>query len=200
MKMIEITFRAEQRELEKLNAQFDRAKQTYDKKLAIAQKLGVDTWDNDTHYAWLQTAPTSENGWLLNKADIKMNGAWFDLVCARDRIEEIQNAIARAEKRLEKSEAEVRAYYAELEQIADLQAKEKLMKLQFEQEQKEWAKDGITLENRYYGKTPQGKCFEIWGNNGITNRSLHCFSLRIDGETIFTSGEFWRAYAVIKKS
>ena len=101
---------------------------------------------------------------------------------------------------LDKAEAELNAYHEEVERIEDLKKKEELFKLEFEQEQKEWAKDGITLKGRYYGTTPQGKKFWIEGNNGFTRRSLHCFTLTIDGETIFTSGEFWRAYGVIKNS
>lgn len=121
------------------------------------------------------------------------------MICAESRIKEIKSSIERAEKRLAKAEQEVSAYYEELDKLADLKAKEEFMKKQFEQEQKEWKKDGITLESRYLGYTPQGRRFTIHGNNGFTNRSLHCFQLIIDGETIFTSGEFWRAYSEIKR-
>lgn len=199
MKRVEITFTKYQKELEKLNAQLERAKKAYDKKLTIAKKYGVDGWTSEDRQNWLATVPTTESGFLINKTDEKMNGAWFDLVCAESEIQDIKSRIERAEKRLEKAEGEVQNYYRELDKIADLKAKEELAKKTFEEEQKEWAKDGITLEGRYFGITPKGFKFVIYGNNGFADRSMHCFTLRINGMTIFTSGEFWRAYAMIKK-
>ena len=199
MKQVEISFNKYQKELEKLNGQLDRAKKAYDKKLATARKYGVENWTCEDRHEWLATVETTDSGFIVSKADEKKNAAWFDLSCAEDSITDIQKRIERAEARLSKAEKEVNDYYAELERIANLKDKEKLMKERFEQEQKEWAKDGITLEARYLGKTPKGKNFTITGNNGFTNRSLHCFQLIIDGETIFTSGEFWRAYSEIKR-
>lgn len=200
MKMIEISFNKHQKELEKLNAQLERAKKAYGKKLLTAQKYGVADWSIADKNEWLSTVPTTENGFIINSSDIKKNGAWFDLFIAKDTIKDITERIEKAENRLYKAEQKVNEYYEELEKIADLKAKEEFRKLQFEQEQKEWAKDGITLKGRYYGATPQGNKFLIAGNNGFTNRSLHCFQLVINGETIFTSGEFWRAYSVIKSN
>ena len=155
MKMVEIAYNKEVKELEKLIARLERSKRTYEKKLETAKKYGVENWDNNDRHKWLETVETSENGFIVNKSDIKINSAWFDMVCAEDA--------------------------------------------EFEKEQKQWAKDGITLEARYYGTTPNGKRFYIERNNGVTFRSMHCFTLTIDGETIFTSGEFWRAYAEIKR-
>lgn len=199
MKRIEITYSAYQKELEKLNSQLDRAQAKLEKKLAIAQKYGVENWNNDEHTEWLKTVETV-NFRIVNKEDVKKNSAWFDLFSARYDIKDIQGRIKRAEARLEKAEKEVNKYYEELQRIEGFKAKEELMQKRFEQEQEEWAKDGITLKGRYYGTTPSGKSFDIYGNNGITLRSMHCFTLAINGETIFTSGEFWRAYAIIKNS
>lgn len=199
MKMVEITYSKHQKELEKLNAQLERAEKTYAKKLEIAKKYGVENWNPDDRNAWVQTVPTTQSGFFVNKADEKKNGAWWDYIIAAHDIDDIKDRIERAEKRLAKSEQEVNKYYEELDRLADLKAKEEYMKKQFEQEQKEWKKDGITLESRYLGYTPQGRRFTIHGNSGFTNRSLHCFQLIINGETIFTSGEFWRAYSEIKR-
>ena len=127
-------------------------------------------------------------------------GAWCDLFGAEREVADIKERITYAEKRHQKAEQMFEEYIAEVEKIEDLKMREELRKLEFEAEQKEWAKDGITLEGRYYGATPNGKRFYVLGNNGWTERSLHCFTLYIDGETIFTSGEFWRAYGVIKNS
>ena len=199
MKAIEIKHTSIMNELVKLNARLEKAQKNLEKKMAIAEKLGVADWTNEEHYEWMQTIETN-NGWIVNKSDIKKNGAWFDVYRAKSDVTEIQRSIANAEKRFAQAEAKLNEYHAELERIANLKEKEELRKLEFEAEQKEWAKDGITLDGRYYGTTPNGKKFIIYGNNGFTLRSWHCVTLRIDGETIFTSGEFWRAYGVVKNS
>lgn len=200
MKRTEITYRSIANELDKLNAKLERAQKSYQKKLAIAEKLGVAEMTADEHREWLNTVPT-ENYMIVNKEDIKKNGAWFDLYSAKRDVEDIKGSIEKVEKRFEKAEAEVEAYYEELERIADLQEKENMMRLEFEQEQKEWAKDGIILESRYAGYTPSGKHFTILRNSGVTMRSFHCYTLYLQEQgVVFTSGEFWRAYGIIKKS
>ena len=199
MKKIEITFTKYQKELEKLDGKLIRAEKAYEKKLDNAKKYGVENMTCEERNEWLAQAP-SNNGFLTNKEDIKKNGAWFDLQCAERDLEDIRKAIKRAEARLAKAEQAVTEYHAELDRIATIKDKEKYMAAEFEKEQKEWAKDGITLEGRYYGTTPNGKPFVIYGNNGMTMRSLHCFTLSVNGATVFTSGEFWRAYSIIKKS
>lgn len=197
MKMVEISYRSKVAELEKLNARLERAEKAYEKKLAAAKKVGGAEWTKEQRKAWVETVETKD-GWMVNKEDIKKNGAWFDMRSAQADVEEVKGQIERAEARLEKAEQEVEKYREQVEKIADLKEKEKLFKLEFEKEQKEWAKDGIELQGRYYGKTPSGKGFNIEGNCGMTERSRHCYTLYIDGETVFTSGEFWRAYGVIK--
>ena len=119
---------------------------------------------------------------------------------AIDDVQEIKEKIERAERNLAKAENELEAYREEVAKIEDLKQKEALWKAEFEEEQKVWAKDGIKLEGRYYGTTPKGKRFNIYRNSTCTDRGIHCFTLYIDGETIFTSGEFWRAYAKVKNN
>lgn len=199
MKRVEIKFTKYQKELEKLNARLERQEKALEKKLANAVKLGVDKWTIDDYKEFMNSVEIV-NYFIVNKEDIKKNSAYLDLDRANDDVEDTKRQIEHAEKRLAKAEDEVNAYYAEVEKIADLKAKEELFKKRFEEEQKEWAKDGITLEERYNGKTPSGKQFWIGGNRGFTNRSWHCFTLYIDGVCIFTSGEFWRCYVTIKKS
>lgn len=200
MKRVEIAYNGIANELDKLNARHEKALQTLAKKQAAAEKIGVADMDNAAHAAWIAKVPKTEFGFLTDKNDIKKNGAWFDLVTARRRVEEIEGMIENAAKRFAKAEEAQASYYEELEKVADLKKKEELWKLEFEQEQKEWAKDGITLKGRYYGTTPGGKKFGIERNHGFTERSLHCFTLWIDGEMIFTSGEFWLAYGEVKRS
>ena len=201
MKRVEISYRTIANEMEKLNARLARLEASYEKKLAKAQKLGVAEWTNADRWAWIATCPKTENGmFLANKKDIEKNGAWFDLQMVTDEIAEYQEKIERTEKRMEKAQDELNAYHEQVANLEDMMKKEELQKLEWEAEQKEWAKDGIKLEGRYYGWTPKGKRFVADPNNGMTFRSHHCWTLRIDGETIFTSGEFWRVYANIKNS
>ena len=162
--------------------------------------MGVAEWTDEEHREWLKSIETSETGWILNKADVKKNGAWYDLAMAQNRVDEILTKIEKAETRLQKAETELEKHRKEVEAIEDLKEKERLWKLEFEHEQKEWAKDGITLERRYAGRTPKGNWFVVERNGGWTRRSLHCFTLYIDGNVIVTSGEFWRAYGIIKNS
>lgn len=201
MKMVEISYRSISNELLKLNARLERAQKALEKKQAKAEKLGVADMDNDAHREWLKTVETTDMGWIVNKKDQQMNGAWYDLYSAQEDVKEVERLIANAEKRFDKAEEKVEAYHRELAAVEDLKAKEELMKKEFEAEQKEWAKDGITLERRYHGITPNGKRFSIEGNSGWTNRSRHCFTLYLEGQgVVFTSGEFWRAYGVVKNN
>ena len=200
MKAIEIRYTAQMNELNKLNIRLEKAEKALEKKRAAAVKYGVADMDPEAYRAWIATVETTELGWIVNKADIKKNGAYHDLCMAEDNVEEIREQIERAEKRFEKVTEQVNKYYEEVEAINDLKEKEALRKLEFEQEQKEWKKDGITLLDRYSGLTPSGKRFSIYGNSGWTERSRHCFTLYVDGNMIFTSGEFWRAYGIVKNS
>ena len=199
MKRVEIKFTAIAKELEKLYARLERAEKTLEKKTANAEKYGVKDWTPEDRQEWLKTIEMNE-GWIVNKADIKKNGAYFEYHSAQYDVKDIKRSIEKVETRLAKAEDDLEAYRKEVEELTDLMKKEELYRLDFEAEQKEWLKDGIKLESRYYGMTPSGKRFWISGNCGMTLRSRHCYTLYINGETIFTSGEFWRAYSVIKKS
>lgn len=205
MKMMEITQRSIMAELEKTNARLEKANDRLAKKTANVEKLGCK-WTNEEHRAWMDKirqnhidngADPNEIIWL-DKAESKINGAWFDWIRAQGDVEELTGKITNIENRLAKANEKVDAYRKEIEAITDLQKKEELMKLEWEQEQAEWLKDGIKLERRYAGETPNGKRFHIYRNSGYTERSWHCFTLQIAGDTIFTSGEFWRCYATVK--
>jgi len=199
MKMVEIKFTSIMKEIEKLYARLERAEKALEKKSAKAEKYGVINWSAEDRQEWLKTIEIVD-GWIVNKEDINKNGAYFEYHSALYDVKDLKRSIEKAETRLEKAETDLENYHKELEALEDLMKKEELWRLDFEAEQKEWLKDGITLEDRYSGMTPKGKRFFIWGNSGFTRRSLHCFTLYLDGHTIFTSGEFWRAYSIIKKS
>ena len=198
MKKAEISYNAVVKELEKLEARLERAEKKFEKATAKAEKYGVKDMTVEEYRAWASTIETDENYTIVNKADIEKNGAYFDYRGAKDDVADLKARIERTEARLVKK---YEAYEQEQElnkQIADAKSMEEKWQLEFEAEQKEWAKDGITLERRYSGITPQGKRFYIDSNCGWTMRSRHCFTLYIDGNVIFTSGYFWRAYIEIK--
>lgn len=203
MKKAEISYRAEAKEMERLTKQLERRTKALEKAQAKAEKYGVADWDAETRNAWLATVEL--DGYMIkNKADIDKNGAWFSLRLAQDSLKETEQAIEKCTARLETKE---QVYAEMLEEEKDelkIETREELLKATLEEMQKEWAKDGVKLEGinyGFYGHTPTGKFFSIYRNSyGYTERSLHCFTLKIDGETIFTSGLFWRAYAVVKNS
>lgn len=198
MKRAEISYNTVVKELEKLEARLERAEKKLEKATAKAEKYGVKDMTVTEYREWISTVETDENHIIVNKADVEKNGAYFDYRGAKDDVADLKAKIERTEERLVKK---YEAYEKEQElnkQIADVKSIEEKIKLEFEAEQKEWAKDGITLEGRYYGTTPKGKRFTIYGNCGLEMRSRHCFTLYIDGNVIFTSGYFWRAYLEIK--
>ena len=198
MKKAELSYTARMNDMIKANASLERAKKSYDKKLANAVKLGVDQMTNEEHLAWLKTVPCDEYGFMQDKEAIKKNGAWFDLLIARQNLEGAEYKVQKAEEQLNKAEEAFQNVKAEEEMMADAKMKEALWEEEFEKEQKEWAKDGINLMKRYEGMTPKGQHFMIYGNSGWTMRSRHCVTLYVNGNVIFTSGEFWRAYMEIK--
>ena len=205
------------KELDKLNVRLARAKQAYEKKLAAAQKLGVAEWTCEDRNAWLTTIPTTEFGYIIDKNDAKKNGAWFDLQSAEYDIKDIEGTIERVTKVLNKYMGE---YEKELEQEAadeitsqrselmnrytTPQLTEEEVKAIQDSIKAEWAKDGITITEFYgsglSGFTPNGKKFSFYGNSGITERSWHCYTLNINGCTLFTSGTVMSCYKTIKRS
>lgn len=198
MKRIEIGYRAKVAKLEGAEKALERATKNLEKKLAKAEKLGVKDWTKKDHLDWMETVET-ENGWISAKADQDKNGAYIDMIMAKDQKEEAEANLEKSKRSLESAEKALEAHKAEIEQIEDAQRKEALLQRDFEEEQKEWAKEGIELKDRYSGFTPKGKRFMIYANTGNEERSLHCYTLNIDGRTVFTSGEFWRCYMEIKR-
>lgn len=201
-------------ELDKLNTQLAKAEATYEKKLAIAKKYGVDTWDNEVHAKWLETVETV-NGWIVNKEDIKINTAWFDVGSAENRINELNYSIEKALKRLEKAQNEYDVECGKQAEIdlnntrADMADRyltvtlsEDEIRAMQEQMKAEWLKDGIVITefsgSGLEGITPKGVNFYFYINNGFTNRSWHCYTLVIDGITLFTSGTMASCYSTIK--
>lgn len=183
-----------QNELNKLQERKFKAEDRYNKKLENAKKYGVDTMTIDEHRAWMDTVPTTENGFIINKEDIKKNTAYFDLSMAIDNLNEIIDKIAFTAKRMRKLADTIR--------VETQKAKDDEAERQRATVVEEWAKDGITVieQSNWYiqGTTPKGNSFFIAANAGMTKRSWHCVTLTINGETIFTSGDISTAYHYIK--
>lgn len=196
MKMVEIKLRSTTAELEKLLARKERAEAKLAKAIAKVEKLNCK-WTQE-EYRNFMDGVQSENGWMTDKNEIDKNSAWLTWHGAQRDVKDIAERIERLSTRFEKQHQEAEVYREEVRRIGNAKQREELQKVTFEEEQKEWAKDGITLEGRYYGTTPNGKRFVIDRNHGWTQRSLHCYTLYMDGQTWFTSGEFWRCYMEIK--
>lgn len=197
MKMIEIQLRSTTTELEKLFGRRERAEKKLAKTIEKVEKLEC-RWTIEEHAEWMDTVETV-NGWMTNKKEIEKNAAWLDWYGAERELKDIDARIEKINARFEKQQTEVEEYREQVRKIDDAKRREELQKIDFETEKKEWAKDGINLMGRYWGETPQGNRFYIEKNNGWTERSLHCFTLRVACETIFTSGEFWRCYMEVKR-
>lgn len=74
-----------------------------------------------------------------------------------------------------------------------------LMKVMTNADIKEFAY--IDMGSVKRGVTPSGKVWEFYSNSfGCTIRSLHCGTLRVGGEVIFTSGTFARCIETVMKS
>ena len=115
MKRVGITFSRYQKELEKLNNQLERAKEAYEKKYANAAKYGVQDWDSIAYCEWLETTEKTESDSLINKADVKKNGAWWDLFYSENKVKDITAKIKIAEEKLKEAKQEFQKYYNELE-------------------------------------------------------------------------------------
>lgn len=200
------------KELEKLNARLVREQTRLDKKTAAAEKIGANCTEAEW-FAGMREAYTAEQ-----------KEAWFDKSCAEDAVADTLRQIKNAETRLAKVTGKVEAQQeanaqeaAEVERIgkieiryltaeqmeANRKAKEAEYQKWLESFKADCLKDGIKIDEAFAGYfsgwTKGGKRFRMEGNNGWTTRSIHCYTLTVAGETVFTSGEFLTAYRYIMK-
>lgn len=211
--MIERQAESVRKELEKLNARREREIKRFEKKYAAAEKIGA-TCTREEWFAGMREQYTNEQGW-----------AWIEWTSAKEDIEDTERQIANAEKRYAKlsGKAEERAAAdaaeaAEVERISKIEIRfitpeqQKANAARRKAEYEKWLaefkaeclKDGIIIDEAshiwFSGTTPNGKRFYLELNGGWTTRSNHCYSLHINRETIFTSGEFVTAYRYIKNA
>lgn len=141
--------------------------------------------------------------------------AWSKMGMERDHLEEAEKKLAYAEKELAKLTGEANAKAEENAQEERLNKMENAWWAMTAEERKaeyeawlkefkaECAKDGVIIDKAdsqcIKGTTAYGKRFGMWINSGYTERSRHCYTLYIEGQTIFTSGDFSTGYAYITK-
>lgn len=171
--MIEKKMNSIIKEIEKLNKSLERNQNLLQKKISKCEKLNCN-WTMDE---WFEHRDVD--------ATPKQKEAWFEKSCQESEVEDLERRLQNAETRLSKVTGKFE-YEAWVKQFTE-----------------ECAKDGILIDenpssNFITGKTPSGKKFMVDINNGMTERSWHCYTLTINGETVFTSGTFATCYQVIK--
>lgn len=197
------------KEIEKLQKSLARYENILAKKTAKCEALGCN-W-TDAEWFEIRDAKTYT-------ADQDL--AHFEMIVARGDVDDTKHRLANAQSRLAKVSGKVEAesvQKAEDERLDTMEercwsiintksAEERRAEYDawFKEFKAECAKDGVTIltasNAEISGRTPKGKGFALWINNGFTERSWHCYSLNIDGEGIFTSGEFRTGYRYIKNS
>lgn len=172
-----------EKELEKLSTRKEKALKKLDKKTAAAEKAGI----NLSFEEWCKVRDT---------ATPEQCAAHLEMYSAQRELEDIERRINVLSKEHENVSAKV-------EKRNERISKEEAERRKAEEIER-WLEDGIVVErmdsNTICGKTPKGKRFAIHGNHGFAQRSRHCFTLYIDYEMIFTSGEFCRAYSAVKNA
>lgn len=214
MTMIEKRAESIRKEIEKMNKSLATHKERLEKKTEKAAKLNAleynEKWDTEgerINECMLRRTP--ENA--------KAYGAWWAMRLEKDEVEDLERRIANAKARLAKLLPEVEAKAeknAEDERIEEMETKffnfttktAEQRKAEYEAWLKEFKaeclKDGVVIEEvngwAITGKTKSGKQFGCYGNSGCTERSRHCYTLYIDREMIFTSGDFTTCYRLLK--
>ena len=204
--MIEKKAASIQKEIDKYTTQITRRKALLEKKTQkCLDKFGC-AW-TDEEFSQIRDTCTQEQ-----------YAAWFDLSLARDSLKEAEDHLANAEARFRKLIPQLEEAAAKEEDDARIdEIKTSLEKnlslkdyVKAEQEYQKWLKwfkaeclkDGIIIEyytyNMIRGSLKNGKTFDLYINEGYTERSEHCYTLYINREVIFTSGLFETAYKLLR--
>lgn len=220
MTMNEKKMESIEKEIAKIAKSLERYKSILAKKTEQCIKLNCNWTDEEyrsrmkqlhERHEGAQVVFFGEDDDLITK---KQNSAWFDRSLAEDNVEDSKRRLAIAEKRYAKISETVRTENAKSEEFKKAyehasEMEREMLRQKAEEEYQKWLawfkaeclKDGVVIEDAsnwfVKGITPYGKRFFFVLNDGYTERSWHCYSLRIDGNTIFTSGEFWRCYNTV---
>lgn len=203
MTMAEKKLMSIQKELEKLNKSLERYKGIHEKKQGLCEKLDCD-WSRE------QMIEHRENGTMSDKQWI----AWFDRQISEGNVEDTESRIENALKRLARAEEEWAKVQGSIEEQEEITAKEEAWLKSFEKSEDDYykwlaefkadcLKDGIIIEdatgNYIRGFSRSGRKFSMYINDGWTERSLHSYTLRIEENTVFTSGLFSTGYRYLMK-
>lgn len=207
--MIERQANSISKEIEKLEAKLEKHEAKLAKVTAKAEKMDA------LEFKEIWNEPNPENPMYRKPEHIKAVSAYMDLVGEQREVEDIKHRLENAKARLNKVMPKVEAVEAEAKDTARIAQIESGWLTKTAEERKaeyeawlaqfkaECLKDGIIIEeaNAHWisGKTASGKNFIMYINSGFTERSMHCYTLRIESETIFTSGDFATGYRVIRK-
>lgn len=198
MTMAEKKMNSVQKEIEKLEKSLARYQGLLEKKVTKCEKLNCN-WNNEEWLAKRDANEVSQEQW----------SAWFDKRLAEGNVEDTQHRLENAAKRFERAVAEYEKVAEkaaedeeisakELEWLEAFQKNEEEYYKWLEQFKRECAEDGILIDkatNTYIcGNTTSGKRFSLYINDGYTIRSLHSYTLRVNGVVFFTSGLFSTAY------
>lgn len=204
MTMIEKKAESIRKEIAKLQKSLARYAGILEKKTAKAEKAGAN-WTDEEFRQHRDTDMTTAQ-W----------DAYFDMVVAQGDYNDTLHRIENAKARLEEVQPKAYAVSAEREEnnrVNDMESRffNHKSREEREKEYQEWLawfkaeclKDGVVIEYvagwGMYGTTKSGKRFALNGNSGCTERSRHCYTLYINKELVFTSGDFTTAYAILKR-
>lgn len=209
--MVEKKAESIRKEIAKLEARLEKHEAKLAKVTAKAEKMDALEFKE----IWNETNP--ENPMMRKSEHIPYVSAYMDYFSEKREVEDIKSRLENANKRLEKLMPKVDEVEAEAKDTARIAGIEAgwLHNIKTAEEKKaeyeawlaqfkaECLKDGIIIEEAtgswVSGITASGKRFCMYINSGFTERSMHCYTLRIDGETIFTSGDFTTGYRIIRK-
>lgn len=197
MTMAEKKVESIKKEIEKLEKSLERYTGIYNKKAEKCEKLGCK-WTDEEMRAHRD----------VDMTDVQW-GAWFEMSVAEMNTKDTQERLEHSFNRLERAEAELDKVQAKIDEANEITAKELSWLNSMEKKEEEYyawlsqfraecLKDGITLDDisnwHITGTTHGGKHFSMYLNDGFTERSLHSYTLRVNGCVFFTSGLFSTGY------
>lgn len=186
------------KEIEKLEKSLERYSGLLNKKIAKCEKLDCN-WTREEMFQKRDANEMSQEQW----------SAWFDKSLEEGHVEDTQRRLENAFRRLEKANKEFEkvAVQIELDEMISEKELQWMKSRELKEEEyykwlsefkKDCLKDGIIIDeanaNFITGNTKSGKRFVMYINNGWTERSLHSYTLSIEGVTYFTSGLFETGY------
>lgn len=186
------------KEIEKLEKSLERYTKSLNNKTEKCIKLDCN-WTREEMFKKRESGEMTQKQWE----------AWFDRSVTESYVEDTQESLEKAFRRLEKANGECEKEY-EAKQIdlaiANKEANWEALAQKKKEEYEKWLaefkaeclKDGIIINeassNWISGTTKGGKKFAMYINNGWTERSNHSYTLVINGVTYFTSGLFSTGY------